>query len=144
MHLFFLTRGIQQQVELFKMFIQTQMWKWERLNTKTGKKEIVQVQGGLRPIQLWEYIFPEDCYSEVMTALKMKDNKDIGTGDYWFNKARIFGLRKMLGAEKLPEFKPAVTNKFIETNGVTISPIGIKRDVKGKDPTGAPYEQEML
>lgn len=137
MHLYFITRGIKQQVDLFKMFMQTQLFKWTRKNLKTGKEEVIRVQGALRPIQLWEYVFPEECLDEVLTMLDAKM--------CWkLPKSREFALRKALGKgiKKIPKYKELPTSKYIEKKAVAVYLIGIKNDVKADASWG--YEQEML
>jgi len=118
------------------------MWKWKRTNLKTGKEELVQVQGALRPIQLWEYIIPESSFDELMTVLKP---------ERWsLSKTRQAVLRKMLGkgtagegVEPIPKYKDVPTNKFVETGGVAIYPIGIKKDPDSEMEEWG-YKQEML
>ena len=39
MHLYFMTRGVKQQRDLFVKFMETQMFKWIRRNRRTNKKE---------------------------------------------------------------------------------------------------------
>ena len=141
MHLAFITRGVNQEMELFKMFMQSQMFNWKRKNLKTGKDELCQVQGSLRPMQLWEYVFPEECYDEVMTML----NRCSGaiSGSLSNSKAAI--LRKALGKGfmKVPKYKTIPSNKYVSTNGIAIYPIGIKKD-KRQEVKAWGYDQEML
>jgi hypothetical protein len=142
MHLYFLTRGIKQQRDLFVNFMTTQMFPWVRKNIKTGKDETILVQGSLRPVELWEYVFPEEQLEEVLGAMGIKTDTPTGY-DTKINKTKLAVLRKMLGAEKIPikPFKP--TNRYIETRGVSIHPIGIKKD-KREAVKEWGYEQEML
>lgn len=113
------------------------MFEWKRKNLATGKEEIARVQGALRPIQLWEYVFPEECIDEVLEMM----------GDGWkLGKTKEATLRKMLGngVKKIPKQKNKSTNyRYIEKRGVAIYPIGIKKDRRQKwEEVG--YEQEML
>lgn len=146
-----MTRGLKQQRDLFVDFLYTKMLEWKRKNIETGKDEVVQVQGGLRPIELWEYVFPEECYDEVMTMLKVDGCKDTGSADSVGNKAKLLMLRKMLGAKPLKKFKKVPTNKYVERRGVALHPIGIKADVRavmkkrpGQEYSKSDYSQEML
>ena len=142
MHLYFLTRGIKQQRDIFVNFLQTQMWKWKRKNLKTKKEEISRVQGALRPVELWEYVFPEECLDEVLTCLNItKDN--LGTPKTFATKTKLSALRKMCGAKKIKSYKKVPTSNFISTAGVSIHPIGIKKDRREKNKKIG-YEQEML
>lgn len=139
MHLYFLVRGIKQQVELFNMFLQTQMFPWKRKNLKTGKEEVVQVQGALRVFPFgYEYVFPEESLAEVCTMLDIKNGWGLG-------KLRGFIIRHALGhgIMKIPKYKDVPTNRYIERRGIAIYPIGIKKDDRRKwEAIG--YEQEML
>lgn len=138
MHFFFLTRGNYRAVQDFKGFMNAQMWLWTRKNLKTNKDEQFAVQGGLRPVQLWEYVIPQEHMDELLTSL------DIGDGKVHPKNAQMACsfLRKALGAKKIPKYK---TDKMrlIPRHGVGLYPIGIKHDkVEKWDEMG--YEQEML
>lgn len=142
MHLYFITRGIKQQRDLFVNFMQTQMFKWKRKNLKTGKEEIVQVQGSLRPVELWEYVFPEESLNEVLTILDI--NPYMSHFKYRKEQLKSKAIRKMLGKDitPVPDYKKVPTNKYVELRGITLYPIGIKKDRREKAEWG--YEQEML
>lgn len=142
MHLFFITRGIKQQRDLFLLFMQSQMFPWVRTNLKTGKEEIERVQGALRPIELWEYVFPEEHLDEVCTMLGKSDN----AGSYWGTGSAKYGLpllRKALDVKKLPDIKSVPTSRYIPHEGLGIEVIGIKKDKREKSVKFG-YEQEML
>jgi hypothetical protein len=147
MHLIFGIRGIMHQTEMFKMFLQTQMWKWKRLNVATGKEEVIQVQGALREVMFgfYEYIFPEECVDEVLTCLEIDDK---ARAPWWFGvgNMKMFMLRRMIGngIYKIPKYKRVTTNRYIEKRGIAIYPIGLKKDKRGMCPDGSPYFQEML
>lgn len=124
--------------DAFVLFMQAQMWLWKRKNLKTKKEEICQVQGALRPIELWEYVFPEECFDEVCTMLNIKGADSIG-------KTKEAVIRKALGhgVKPVPEYKEVPTNKYVEKRGVGIVPIGIKKDPRAEKEIWG-YEQEML
>lgn len=148
MHLYFMVRGIIQQVELFKMFMQTQMFKWVRKNLKTKKEDVVQVQGALRECGfVYEYVFPEECLTEVLTMLEIEES---GANRWDLGGLRNFVIRKMLGKGTegnkvlpIPKYKKVLTNKYIEKRGVAIYPIGIKKDAREEIEEWG-YGQEML
>jgi len=139
MHIFFFFRGVNQYVELFKSLIQGQFWQWERTDLKTGKKVKVLVQGALRPSYLgtYEYIFPEECLSEVIAVLGLQEDKTF----------RMNAVRKMMGLEKIPK-KNWEESKNIQTDimvkgtnrgivGIKVAGtgcclIGMKRDRRGE------------
>jgi len=143
MHLYFIARGILQQVKLFEMFMQTQMYIWKRKNLKTKKIEVIQVQGALRQCAfgIYEYVFPKENLDEILTVLEpatTHSQADLG-------KLRPFILRRMIGhkIKKVPEFKKVLTNRYIESRGVLVYLIGIKEDEVAEQ-KGFGYEQELL
>lgn len=146
MHLYFISRGVNHQHEMWKTWMQCQMWPWKRVNKETGQEEVTAVQGALRPIQLWEYVFPEECLPDVLTMLDFTDGK---TG-YWGKGKAKYGLpllRKALGAEPIPNVKPTDRQRFIYREGVGIEAIGIKKDAHGEmksDDGKTIWEQEYL
>lgn len=141
-HIFMITRGINQNVELWKKFMETQMYPWKRYNSETGKEEISQVQGALRPIQLWEYVVPKESVPEVVTVIKKGDMLN----NYW-GKGKIKYLlpfiRKMLGAKPLPkDIQPVPTNRYIFCEQMGCEIIGVKEDAWMKNFYGR--DQEAL
>lgn len=133
MHLFFVTRGINQQREIWKSFLQSQFFPWERTNLDTNEKQQALVQGALRPIELWEYVFPEEHLNEVCSAMGIVNpDNSINYGDFaGYKKAMLPFLRKALGADKLPkelQFKP--TNRVMRVEGFGPNIIGYKKDNK--------------
>ena len=157
MHLVFATRGINRMVEELKSLLQAQRFPWKRTNLKTKKEEMMLVQGALRPIQLWEYVFPEECLDDVLGAMKIK-------GPIHRPEIKNFSwmLRKLLRLKPIPEmtsgarivtgYRPKgslngkkmpsmpVYNMWVD--GVGVYPIGIKDDVKQAYDWG--YFQEGL
>ena len=159
MHLMLMTRGILRQVEEFKSLLQAQRFPWKRINLETGKEELSVVQGALRPIQFWEYVFPEDALNDVLGALNIKHNEKSGEMK---NKAWL--LRKLFKLAPIPEqkeisvvgYRPSGTlngepmpsipvhNMFVD--GVGVYPIGIKKDTTRDFDWGTEgkYNQEGL
>ncbi len=113
MHLFLMTRGARHLRETWMAFMQSQMFPFgqEKLD-KDGKKtgEIVKgnAQGVLRPIELWEYIFPEEHLDLVVNNITdVAEDGSISHGDFNSLKGRwmLKPLRMALGAKKLPKIK---------------------------------------
>ena len=141
MHLVLMTRGIQHQVDQWANLLQAQRFPWVRRNLETGKEEQMLVQGALRPIQLWEYVFPEESLDDVLGAMQIK-----GPIERPEIKSSTWALRKMLKLKQIPkkdeltvtgytpkgtlngEKMPSVPvhNMFVE--GVAVYPVGIKDD----------------
>jgi hypothetical protein len=137
-----MTRGIKQSRDIWVAAMQSQFYPWTRRNLQTGKEETVSVQGALRPIELWEYVFPEESLPEVLTMLNLADGAKGDFGHGWASYG-VPLLRKALNAQPVPNVKPIVTNKFIPHLGFGANPIGIKKDVK-KEWKDIGYFQEML
>jgi hypothetical protein len=144
MHLYFFVRGKFTQVEEWKCHAQTAYWKWRRINNKTGKEEVILVQGALRPSVLgaYEYVFPKEALAEVCSFFGIKSNASYGFGKIGL-ETRHFVLRRIFGAKKIPtkilkeaekipptfttaEFERGCSNCIID--GVGVHVIGIKED----------------
>lgn len=125
-----MTRGVNHSRELWVAAMQSQYFNWTRKNLETGQDEIIRVQGALRPIELWEYVFPEDALPEVLTMLNMTNKDGKGAFDAYGPRGKILGsvLRKVLSCKPIPNIDPVQTNKFIPQMGFNGSPIGIKKD----------------
>ena len=158
-----MVRGIKQQMDLWEMFMQTQMFHWKRNKLlkdkkgnyrknkdgtfKRGPDELTRVQGALRPIQLYEYVFPEECLKEVIPMLNMHDITSVRPEVNNF----AWILRKMMKLKKLPDYpemkgKPQtdLTGRYIPChNGVAVYPIGIKLDGKADFPNYGYYQEGL-
>ena|SRR3990167_8533448 len=147
MHLYFISRGVKHQRDLWVNWMQTQLFSWERTNKTTGKKEVIPLQGALRPVELWEYVFPEEHLNQVLNNMMFTNE---GLNCYKHVKGKNLSmavLRKSLGAKPIPKFPVMEINKMMRMNGVAVEPIGIRADKRGDllDPsTGTVYEQELL
>ena len=167
MHLILLTRGINQEVEIWKTFMQSQMFWWKRqplvkdekgqyipdgtnedgtVKYKRGAEQTTRVQGVLRPIQLWEYVIPEECLPELLAAMNLQNTGKLRPE---VNKV-AWMLRKGMGAKPVPQFPEIVgktteqlTSRFIPHNAVATYPIGVKYDKKQDFifNKGKPYEE---
>ena len=157
MHLYLYVRGKFEQVEQWKCLAQGTFWKLRRINNKTGKEEIILVQGALRPSVLgaYEYIFPKEALAEVCSFFGIRDNTQYGFNKIGLN-IRHFAMRKIFGCKKISkkilkeaqeipetfttaEFERGGANCIIP--GVAIHIIGIKKDKIGKM---GDYTQELL
>ena len=149
MHFFFLSRGIKHQRDQWVTHMQSQFWTWERTNLKTKKKETTFIQGSLRPIEMWEYVFPEEHLENVLKNMHvLHPDVECHKGANFKQQALLTILRKALGAEKLPDFKDSMSrDRVMSVPGMAIHPIGIKKDErKSVEEKGGEwgYEQEML
>jgi hypothetical protein len=144
MHLYLFVRGKFTQVEEWKAHAQTAYWKWRRINNKTGKEEMMLVQGALRPSVLgaYEYVFPKEALAEVCSFFGIRSNESYGFGKIGLETRHLF-LRKIFGAKKIPKeilkeaekIPPTFTTEEFERGcsnciipGVALHVIGIKDD----------------
>ena len=105
-----------------------------------GDLEIHSVPIAVRPIQLWEIVFPEEHKDLMLTTLF---NGQISPTQHKKHNKFIYGIRKILGVDKIPKFKTEreipITKDHIEMIG-----IGIKKDYwinpKTKEIIQAPSE----
>lgn len=146
MHLYLYARGKFEQIELWKSLAQSAFWKWRRINNKTGKEEIILVQGALRPSVLgaFEYIFPREALTEVCSFFGITNNESYGFGKIGLY-TRHFCMRKVFGCKKIPkdilnkakDIPPTFSTEEFERGGsncvipgVAIHAIGIKADAE--------------
>jgi len=147
MHLYFISRGVKHQRDVWITWMQSQLFSWERTNLSSGKKEIIPVQGALRPVELWEYVFPEEHLDQVLNNMMFTSESAKCYEHVKGKNISMAVMRKALGAKPIPKFKIMPIDKMMRINGVALEPIGIRKDNRGnlKDPTtGIVYEQELL
>lgn len=102
-----------------------------KTNKNLNKKwdENIMVQLSVRPIQLVEFVFPEDSKDIVLNSIL---NKDWNGKNSLMSKSRKMYyavLRKFLGKDwkQIPEYK---MDQYmpIDMNGVAVEGIGVKKD----------------
>ena len=145
-----MTRGIQQSRDIWKTFMQAQMFDFRQKpllkdaqgnfiqnadgTYQRGAEMMTRVQGALRPIELWEYVFPEESLQEVIAMCgQIKSYNQLRP-----EVAKVaWPLRKLMGAEKIPdmpEFQKKepweVTQKYIPMHGLGIYFLGMRKDNK--------------
>lgn len=150
-HFIFGTRGIYASVQQMIQDLNAQRFWWRRKDLNeylpNGKpnpnfNKIIdnRVQLILRPIQLWEVVYPkespinpgdpksemEDNTQIIMRSLDIKDENHYipkSIGKY------VKFVGKMLGLKPIPELKdPLGTIREVHLVGNSIIPIGIKED----------------
>lgn len=128
MHLFTIVRGIKHLQDQAINDLQAQFFK----HSINGNDTIVQL--AMRPIRLYEMVFPESALKEVVKTIAPSYPKDYV--DNWLYMA---ALRKALGAKKLPEMDlSGVNHRIIRNQWVPFHIIGFKEDDK------LPTTTEML
>ena len=139
MHLLFITRGINNQVDMLAKSLETWGLPFPRKNLKTNIIENGVIQCGLKPLQLWDFNFPKAQLDLVLRRIR-PSGKFTG-GQASLNKYAYI-LRKALGAQPVPKWDVAAPQNFINLSpDVQRFGIGIIEDninVVGD------YELEML
>lgn len=128
MHLYLMTRGIKHCVDWFIRDLQAQYFPYGEPGN--------YVQLSVRPVQLWEVVFPKEAFNEVCgTILNSTENrKDIGLP--------MAALRKALGAKKLPKLDfTKLPKRLIYKDFVATYPIGYRPDAIWKDGKLKGFEQ---
>jgi len=134
MHVTFGMYGIKKDMDEVIKWLETRAFPFERTK-EDGTKETIILQGALRPLVLFDFVFPESSKDLVLTSLKADTEahgqyKRIG----YFKKL----VRKALGLKPIPKFKKDLTMplplKSLEN--VAIYPLGVRYDDFRKFPDG--------
>src|SRR3990167_143961 len=118
MHAYVVTRGIKRDVD---MWVEQMSSKFFSYNYE-GKN--VNVSLAMRPIQLWEIVFPKEHLQEVMNTIW---DTDPVPDNFWVDKM-CKGARKMLGAKRFPPLIKTGMKRICIHNNLGILPIGFKED----------------
>lgn len=98
-----------------------------QLGLKEGEKGLIQL--GVRPIQLYEIVFPDDQLDEVLKTVKPELP---GYEKYKFLKGTIKMISKMLGLKPVPKWKDDGQFRILNQH-VAVHAVGIKEDRKDED-----------
>ena len=138
-----MTRGIKTDVDRFINDLQGKYLPFtinseadaKALNIKGGKGTY-QVQVAVRPIQLWEIVYPEEHNDLMLTTIF--GNKQGAKGVTHQKKHRPFVamIRKWLGVKKLPDYDDKAALPIYKANTEFVG-IGVKEDYKLEDGTQA-------
>ena len=122
MEVFFISRGMNEQTEKWKKYMEC--WQLPYPYTdKDGNKLSIGYQLNLKPILLWGATFPRDQKDWVLSSMGFTDKtSNIG----WLHNY-MYPLRKILRCKPIPQFNK-VQPKFIGKEFVQFLPIGIKED----------------
>jgi len=123
-----MTRGIKHDVDRFITELQGKYLPYEYAK---GEKALVQFS--VRPIQLWEFVFPEEHLQTVMKTLF----DDTTTRNKGFSYAKrndkyLWALRTALNSQKFPKITPDDVPMPVYKNNIEIEGIGIKKDIFDK------------
>jgi len=127
MHLYLITRGIKHDVD---RFINDLRGKYLPFKFR-GENTMVQV--AVRPIQLWEIVFPKE-YKDLMLRSILENNQ--GKTQHKKHQKYITILRKILGIKKIPKYDGESIERLpLYLNNVEKIGIGIKEDKNLPDGT---------
>ena len=135
MHLYAITRGIKHEVDRFINDMQAQYYR--AINPRVAKALGVDptipvwTQFAMRPVQLWEMVFPAEHLNEVLATVTTGE-RDLTTKQ----NALFAGFRKMLGAKKIPKIEGDLTKmpqRIVYKQNMECHLIGIKEDSVQED-----------
>lgn len=123
MHLYCLTRGIKHDVDRFITELQG---KYLPYKFQKGEKGLVQFS--VRPVQLWEMVFPEEHLQAVMKTFFSTDNVREGFSYSHKNDKTLTMLRIALRCNKFPKMDKITSQIPVYKKNIEIAGIGIKKD----------------
>lgn len=126
MHAIFIPYGIKSAVDRLIADMTAQKFLWT-LTHPDGSTKKIWVQGSVRilPFGMMEYVFPKEYANEVLSTLefhKLSHTQYKHIGKY------IAILRRLLRAEKVPEFKLLENVIPWIKDDVAIFPVGVRYD----------------
>ena len=124
MHLYIITRGIKHLVDDFITQLQGKFFPFKYRNPETKQLETFALRVSVRPIQLWEIVYPEEANDTMLSTL-LQNTK--GEPQHKKHSKFVYALRKMLGIEPIPEYKKVAPFPLIRDH-VETTAIGIKKD----------------
>lgn len=132
MHLYIMTRGIKHDVD---RFINELSAKYLPYKFK-GKPAMLQFS--VRPIQLYELVFPEEQRDIVLNTILQSGN---GKTQHKKHEKFIYGIRKILGVKPIPEYNKKVAKMPLYMANTEIVGIGVKEDYWRDDKTDERIEK---
>jgi hypothetical protein len=114
-----MTRGIKNQVDQFITELQGKYFPFQWRNPETKELMMTNLQVSVRPIQLWEIVYPEE-FNDIMLTTILADGK--GETQHKRHNKFIFALRKILGVQPIPEYQK---NQALPINKAHVEMIGI-------------------
>lgn len=126
MHMYIITRGMKDRVDRWVNDCLSKYFKFKYKRPDQDKSKMVNgaIQLSMRPIQLWEVVFPEESYDDVLDIIQPYG---------WNNKFKKFApiLRKLMG---LKPIKQGVEPKLLfYRDNVEVIGIGTKEDRRDQD-----------
>lgn len=133
MHLYVMTRGIKWAVDRFITQLQGKCFPMKLMKGGKSGKKVVEV--AVRPIQLWEIVYPREAHDLMVNALIDNDKTQHRKHRKW-----VAVLRKILGVKKLQKTDRDGMKFPIFKDHIEIIGIGCKEDRDITTPDGITYE----
>ena len=124
MHLYVLTRGILSATKQWENDLSAEYLPFEVLEKGKKKPTKYLSQLAVRPVNLYEIVFPEECLQDVLGMVKPSFSK--GVVGKFSRFIKIF--MRMMGLKKIPDYKPKLLPLG---DGVTVIGLGLKKDKMG-------------
>lgn len=121
MHLLVTIRG---HMDVVNRFVNDLMAQYLPFKYAKDKKPGA-LQLAVRPIRLYEIVFPEEHLNEVLAMVQPYDGTKM-------EKRLAYGLRKLLRLKALPK-KPVPKSHRVYKRFCSVTGIGLKDDEKGED-----------
>jgi len=126
MHLYTLTRGIKDRVDATINDLQAINLTQMNYDAKTKKKVNTYFQLQVRPVQLFEFVFPREHLNFMLSTLNYRDNNPNMNN----LNSKFAVLRKMLKLKKIPELDYSkIPRQLIRKSHVAFHHIGTKEDL---------------
>ena len=123
MHLYTIVRGNKPVVDKWLNFLLSQFFPYRyRVNMKDPKEQPQDglLQFSVRPIQLYEMVFPEGAYRQVLSMVQPYGER---------NAKMAYVIRKILGADKImPEKIDPHWSYQTFARDIDVTPVGVKKD----------------
>jgi hypothetical protein len=121
MHLYVLTRGVLNATKDWENALSHQYLPFEVL--EKGKKVPTKYlsQLAVRPVNLYEIVFPEESLQDVLGMVKPVSHETVSGKWAWL----VNFLSKKLGLTKIPDYKP---KQLPLGDNVTVIGLGLKKD----------------
>ncbi len=141
-----MTRGASWVVDKFKGALEGQWYPLPNsgaLQGKRGQKHDANISVVMRPVQLWEAVFPKEALPSVLKTittrapLKPKKERKWAMKEWARQNKFIFAMRKVLNLKPIPKDLKETGNdmtdkeRLVDKFNLDVIPIGIREDVMG-------------
>lgn len=133
-HTYVLIRGIKHEMDQFITELQGKYlpYKWRDVNIPDSKLQDTNVQFSVRPIQLYEMVYPAECKDIVLTTIfgkpAQEGERTAGMTQHKIHEKIIWLIRKMLRINAPPKTWDTKMTMPIRKLGMEIIHVGDKPD----------------